>query len=230
MSTPAAAPRRAWVRLVCCLLCLLPGACALAPAQAPMAPAPAVPAANAPASGSIYQASTSLALFEDQKARRVGDVLTILLVERTAAEKSASTSASKDSTTGIASPTLFGRPVTYHGLPILGAELESTRDFEGGGESTQSNRLSGSVSVLVTQVLPNGNLVVRGEKQLELNQGSETVSIEGIVRPADILASNSVTSDRVANARITYGGSGPVADANVVGWLSRFFMSALWPF
>src|SRR3546814_8818595 len=82
--------------------------------------------------------------------------------------------------------------------------------------SDLSNTLSGSVTVIVTRVLPNGNLVVRGEKQVSLNKGAERVALEGIVRPIDIAANNSVTSDRIANARISYAGNGAVADANEV--------------
>src|SRR3546814_469821 len=106
----------------------------------------------------------------------------------------------------------------------------SDLSFAGGGASTQSNTLSGSVTVIVTRVLPNGNLVVRGEKQVSLNQGAERVALEGIVRPIDIAANNSVTSDRIANARISYAGNGAVADANAMGWLARFFNSVLFPF
>ena len=86
------------------------------------------------------------------------------------------------------------------------------------------------MTVFVTRVLPNGNLVVRGEKQLALNQGSERVALEGVVRTVDIATNNTVSSDRVAAAKISYAGSGAVADANAMGWLARFFNSVLFPF
>ncbi len=193
-------------------------------------PAEAVAAAPAPVDGSIYSSAQNMALFEDRKARQVGDILTVLLVEKTDAKKSAAANASKETSMGMEGPTMFGRPVTAGGTEVLNFDIGSEQSFSGTGGATQSNALSGSVTVLVTRVLPNGNLVVRGEKQIELNQGSETVSLEGIVRAADIGADNTVRSDRVANARIHYGGQGAVADASAAGWLARFFLSALWPF
>ena len=96
--------------------------------------------------------------------------------------------------------------------------------------SAQSNRLQGSVTVTVVQRLPNGNLVVQGAKNLRLNQGDELVQVQGIVRAADIFPDNTIPSSRVADARIVYGGRGPVAQSNAMGWLSRFFNSALTPF
>jgi len=205
--------------------------CASAPLAPVAEPRPLViPAPSVPVEGSIYAGAGSLALFEDQKARRVGDVLTVLLVERTDAKKQASTNTSKETEVSVSGPTLLGRPVTVNGVPIFDASLSADRNFTGSGDSSQSNQLSGSVSVIVTQVLANGNLVISGQKQLQINQGFETVSIDGIVRPADILASNSVTSDRVADARISYAGSGALADSNAQGWLARFFTSPWFPF
>lgn len=192
---------------------------------------PEAEVAATPASdGSIYAAGAGLALFEDQKAHRVGDILTVLLVERTQAEKKANTSTSKKTDTGVSGPTLLGRPITVGGTPVLDTSIGSDQSFAGGGGSTQSNALSGSITVVVSRVLPNGNLVVRGEKNLKINQGTETIRLEGLVRPLDIATNNTITSDRVANARIAYGGKGSLADANSMGWLARFFNSALFPF
>lgn len=159
------------------MLLLLAAGCASAPVTLPP-PAPIVIAPPAaPVDGSIYASNGSLAFFEDQKARRVGDTLTVLLVERTDARKQASTNTSKEGETRISGPTLLGRPVTVGGVEILDASLGAERNFSGSGDSSQSNQLSGSVSVLVTQGLPNGSLVVSGQKQLQINQGLETVSI-----------------------------------------------------
>jgi flagellar L-ring protein precursor FlgH len=180
--------------------------------------------------GAIYTPQQGMSLFEDRKARRVGDVLTVLLIESTTAQKKANTTTARESSVGINGPTLLGRPVTAGGVAILETEIGAESSFTGGGTSSQSNALSGSIGVMVVRVLPNGNLVVRGEKQLTLNQGSETVSVEGLVRPEDIRADNSLTSDRIANARIRYAGRGAMADANSAGWLSRFFSSAVFPF
>ncbi|WKZ13496.1 MAG: flagellar basal body L-ring protein FlgH [Gammaproteobacteria bacterium] len=192
---------------------------------------PAMPSEPTPppaGSGAIYRPTTSIALFEDVKARRVGDTLTIKLAERTQASKSASTDATKETSTDTGSPVLLGDTVTRNGDNILNNQWETTQDFEGRGSSSQSNRLDGNITVTVADVLPNGNLVVRGEKWLTLNQGEEYVQISGIVRPTDIGPDNSVPSFKVADARITYSGTGFLNDANRPGLLARFFMK-LWP-
>ncbi len=184
----------------------------------------------APNSGAIFQPNGGMALFEDIKAREVGDLLTIELVEQTQASKSANTSTSKSQDIDIAGPTIFGRPVLKGGVEVLETQVSADRDFEGDGESSQSNRLSGSITVTVAQVLPNGNLIVRGEKVLSLNQGDEFIRVSGIVRPEDISPDNVVESPKLANARIIYGGRGSVADSNRMGWLARFFQSVVFPF
>ena len=125
----------------------------------------------------------------------------------------------------MANPTVLGYPVTRDGVPIFSGNLSGDQAFSGEGWSTQSNRLDGSVTVTVVEQLPNGNLFVQGEKWLTLNQGKEFVRVSGIVRPVDILADNSVSSEKVANARIEYAGKGALADANRMGWLARFFNS-----
>ena len=220
------------------LLCLAAGAllvlsgCASGGRGAePEATAEEIPAATpgyVATGGAIYQASTAYPLFEDVKARRVGDTLTIRLNERTQASKSASTDATKESTVDTGSPILLGGPVTDDGDLILNNEWETSQEFAGRGSSSQSNRLDGSITVLVTEVLPNGNLRVKGEKWLALNQGEELVEVEGLVRPSDIGPDNSVSSLRVADARITYKGKGLLADANRPGLINRLFMK-FWP-
>jgi flagellar L-ring protein precursor FlgH len=189
---------------------------------------PAEPAPPPAESGAVYRPTTSISLFEDVKARRVGDTLTIRLAERTQASKSASTDAKKDTSTDTGTPTLLGGNVTHNGKDILENQWETTQEFDGEGSSSQSNRLDGSITVTVAEVLANGNLIVRGEKWLTLNQGEEYVQISGIVRPSDIEKDNSVPSFKVADARISYGGSGVINDANRPGLLARFFMK-LWP-
>ncbi|PLW83988.1 flagellar basal body L-ring protein FlgH [Kineobactrum sediminis] len=194
------------------------------PSQPPM-PEPAA------ANGAIYQAATGLALFEDVKARRVGDTLIVQLAERTNAETSATTSTGKGTSSSIANPTLFGEEFTRgDGLPLFQSSLESSHDFDGEGDSAQSNRVDGNIAVTVYQRLPNGNLVVRGEKWITINQGREFLRVAGIVRPADIGAGNSVPSYKLADAQIEYSGKGALADANRPGWLSRFFQSPIFPF
>jgi flagellar L-ring protein precursor FlgH len=181
------------------------------------------------ASGSIYQAATSVSIYEDYKAARVGDILTIVLQESTNASKSAATSTSKEDDIDIAAPALMGATATFRGNE-LSASSSAAREFDGEGSSTQSNSLTGRISVTVVEVMHNGNMKVRGEKLLHLNQGDEYIRISGIVRQVDVQANNTVPSNLVANAKITYGGNGALAEANSQGWLSRFFSSVLWPF
>lgn len=223
--------------LIACCAALALAACNTMPLRddaSYAATAPAQPAPVAAQNGAIYQTEQRvgnvLTLFEDHKAMRVGDTLTIVLVEKTQASKNAKTSISKEGETSIAGPTVFGRPVTSNGVPILEQELSSSSDFDGSGASSQGNSLSGNITVTVAEVLSNGNLVVRGEKRLTLNQGDEYIQISGIVRPSDISGENRVLSTQLADARIRYSGSGAVADSNVMGWLQRFFISAIWPF
>lgn len=180
--------------------------------------------------GAIFKTGYNVALFEDSKAHRIGDIITIILKEQTNASKKASTTTAKDASISLAAPTVFGKDVNYKGNPILSAEVDAERDFTGEGDSTQSNSLTGRITVTIADVYPNGNLLVRGEKLLTLNQGSEHVRISGIVRAADITPDNTVMSSQVADARIVYGGQGVLADANSKGWLSRVFDSSWWPF
>lgn len=192
-------------------------------------PATAYAAPAAPTEGAIYRTGGGMSLFQDTKARQPGDLLTILLVERTQASTSASTATSKDSSASLSGPSLFGAPLTANGRNLLDADVSGGRSFSGKGDSAQSNRLDGSLTVTVVERLPNGNLLVRGEKHLSLNQSNEVIRLQGIVRAADINPDNSIPSSRVADARIVYGGRGPVAQSNVMGWLSRFFNSGAMP-
>lgn len=194
--------------------------------------APAHPVVQAPPvqhNGSIYMSSVPRPLFEDIKARQVGDLLTVLLDEQTDASKSASTGITKDSNTDIAAPTVFGQTPSFQGNP-LSTGMESASDFSGESDSSQSNKLRGSITVTVAEVLPNGNLRIQGEKWIAINQGDEYVRLRGIVRPVDIGPANTVYSTQVADAQISYRGKGATADSNAIGWLARFFISPVWPF
>lgn len=201
------------------------------PPLAPLHAATTMEAAG-PTQGAIYRAGGSggLSLYSDRRARDVGDLLTIQLVENTTAQTNASTSVGKEGSIDIGAPDLFGAPVTVNGREVLGASAEGARDFDGSGRSAQSNRLQGSITVTVVQRLPNGNLLVEGSKNLRLNQGNELVQVQGIVRPSDIGPANTVPSSRVAEARIVYGGRGALAQSNSMGWLARFFNSRLFPY
>jgi flagellar L-ring protein precursor FlgH len=182
------------------------------------------------ADGAIFHTGHDVPLFENTVAHRVGDVLTILLQEQTNASKSATTTTKKTTTEAMAAPTLLGVPLTIHGTNILNNNLNDATTFDGEGASAQSNVLTGFISVTVVKRLVNGNLLVRGQKWITINQGREYVRIQGIVRPVDIAPNNTVVSTMVADAVIAYGGQGTLADANSKGWLARFFDSKWMPF
>jgi flagellar L-ring protein precursor FlgH len=206
--------------------------CGLLPAK-DRKPEPVVPRvlpAPAPRTdGAIYQAGQEMALFADLKARRVGDVLTIVLNESTNASKSAITKTTKTSAVTDTGPLIFGKSITTKGVPVLDTTLSGANTFDGEGSSTQGNSLVGSLTVTVVEVQANGNLLVQGDKSLRLNQGDEFIHISGVVRPADVSTNNTVTSDRIADAHISYSGKGVIANSNRMGWLSRFFNSVFAP-
>ena len=213
-------------------LILLTAACAT-PKRGDPEFAPAYPqVVNIPRdhSDAIYQDSNSWLLYEDLKARRVGDTLIVVLEEKTDAQKKAGTSTKKASDVSMKDAILAGVPVTSNGVPILDNSYKSDVAFDGEGDSSQSNKLTGTVAVTVVEVLQNGNLVVQGEKWISINQGNEYVRFRGIVRPTDIDPRNTISSTRVANAQIQYGGDGTVADSSSMGWLTRFFNSSWMPF
>jgi flagellar L-ring protein precursor FlgH len=181
-------------------------------------------------SDSIYQSGSSWYLLEDIKPRRVGDMLTVTLQEKTDAKKQADTETKKATDNSITAATLLGAPITASDRELLATKLESSYDFKGEGDSQQSNSLTGSVTVTVVEVLVNGNLVVQGEKWVTINQGDEYIRLRGIVRPSDISPDNTISSERVANAQIQYSGEGTIANTNEQGWLAKFFNSPWMPF
>lgn len=210
------------------VLVLLLTACATGPIPQRDLPPPQTvippPVAAQRSEGSLYASTQGLSLFEDAKARGVGDLLTVLLIESTQASKSATTSTSKASSVELGDVRAFGQPLNFD------TGISGKNSFGGAGASAQSNKLSGSLTVTVVERLPNGVLRVRGDKRLRLNQGEEVMQLEGLVRPGDITPSNTVGSDRIAEARISYQGKGALADANAQGWLQRFFNSPWMPF
>lgn len=215
------------------LLVLLLGGCISTPPARPepvYRPAyPAMPVREAASPGSIYQTHSSLALYGDRRADQVGDVVTIVFEERTQSSKSAETSISKSSENQVLNPTLLGNLVRGHTEPLAN-QIDSASDFEGQAESDQRNSLSGTLTAVVSEVLPNGLLLVQGEKWLNLNRGEEYLRVSGLVRPEDIDGRNTVSSLRLADARIAYSGTGELADSNRAGWLTRFFMNPIFPF
>jgi flagellar L-ring protein FlgH len=222
-------------RIVFLASALVLQACASIPAEEPPSRSEFRSAAMAytptpPAPGTIYAPGGSFDLFMDLRARSVGDILTVLLVERTDASKESSTSTAKGSSVDTGFPTIAGVPVTSDGEQILNNEFESDTTFDGAADASQSNRLNGSITVTVAERLPNGNLLVRGEKLITINQGEEFIRLEGIVRPVDIGPENTVPSTQVADAAITYSGRGTLQATNRPGWLTRFFNSPWFPY
>ncbi len=201
---------------------------------------PALPPVAPQANGSIYQAGFDVRLFEDIKARRIGDILTIRLAEATDASKATSTIIDKDTATNIANPTILGASPEFNVpgfIPLdrtnnlsFESSLSSVHAFDGSGSASQENQLTGSLTVTVVEVLPNGNLIVRGEKRVTINNGPEYVQLSGIVRPIDILSDNSVMSTKVADATINYIGEGAIAESGFKGWLARFFSGPFMPY
>jgi len=183
--------------------------------------------------GSMYKDGYGVALYGDRKAQRIGDVITVVLNERTVSSKSAGTSITKDSSIEFigdtGGSTLLGTNPSFKNMD-LDTNLEQNREFEGEAEAEQSNSLQGNISLTVVDVFPNGNLVVRGEKWISLNNGNEFIRVSGILRPEDISATNAVSSSKLANARISYGGTGAFASSQEQGWITRLFNSVFWPF
>ncbi len=200
--------------------------------------APVLPRTPSPAAqnnGSIYQAGFENNLYGDRKAFRVGDIITITLNEKTQASKKASSDISKNSKNKLGLTSMFGSSLTTNnpvgsGDLSLSAEYAGDRESKGDSQAGQSNSLTGSITVTVADVMPNGILAVRGEKWMTLNTGNELVRIAGLIRADDIATDNTVASTRVADARITYSGTGSFADASQPGWFDRFFLSPLFPF
>ncbi|WP_034474684.1 flagellar basal body L-ring protein FlgH [Aestuariibacter salexigens] len=179
--------------------------------------------------GSLFQSDMANSLYSDVKARRIGDIITVNLRENTTASKSAGTSTSRDTSVDL-------QPITgLGGLPInIGNDsvqlgIESSNDYSGDAAANQSNNLFGNISVTVIDVLPNQNLLIRGEKWITLNNGDEYIRLTGVIRPQDVSPSNEILSSKVANARIEYSGTGSFAQAQQKGWLARFFSSEWWP-
>ena len=213
--------------------CALAGCLTTTPATSvmqPMSVRPPVAAGPQAANGAIFQANGQTAygyrpLFEDRRARNVGDTLTVAIVESTAANKKSDSSAKRSSDNNFGVTNVQGLP----GKSFLGAGLAATSDFQfsGEGAANSNNGFTGTITVTVTEVLPNGNLMVSGEKQVGIGQGSEFIRLSGVVNPVYITGANSVTSVQVADARIEYRANGQIENAQNMGWLTRFFLNVL---
>ena len=184
--------------------------------------------------GAIFRSGQSGLFATDQRARRVGDILTVTFNEIFAATKAQTAASSKADAFAVTLPTglpniLTGGFDKDAGGNGAGLTAGTNRTFSGAGNAAQSNSFTGSLAVTVIRVFPNGNMEVAGQKEITLNNGNEYVRVKGIVRPEDISATNIVSSTRLADAQIRYTGSGHLSDSSKPGWLSQF-MRAISPF
>lgn len=222
------------------VLSLLQGCVAPMVQQNDPAFAPVIPNTQShqqPQGGSLFNVSQGLSLWNDQRARQVGDILTVNLEESTTSSKSSTTSVKKDSAIEMDAPSIFGTTPSLKSVILpstsplsLASQVSANRDSGGEAAANQQNNLSGSIAVTVTQVLPNGVLVIKGEKWIQLTEGQEFLRVSGLVRPADVRQDNSISSTKIADARITFSGTGQFAEAHKIGWLARFFNSIYWPY
>ena len=186
---------------------------AITPITAPP-PAPATP------NGAIFQPAAGYApLTSGARAARVGDIVSIILVERTNATTTNSQTSDHSGGIGLSLPTTG--PLSI--LNDTDTRMSGNTEFSGRGAAAQANQLNGEIAVTVVAVHPNGQLEIRGEKRVRINRGDETIQISGLIRPSDIGPDNRIPSTRVANATIGYTGEGEVARASRQGWLQRFF-------
>lgn len=173
--------------------------------------------------GSIYQPNRGYhPLFEDRRPRMVGDILTIVLDEQVSASKNSSANAGRSGSAGL---NLAQLPDALSTLAEYGFEVSGENDFSGSGGARATNSFTGTITVTVLDVLYNGNLQVRGEKQIAINQGTEFIRFSGVVNPRTISGQNTVPSTKVADARIEYVGDGYINEAQHMGWLQRFFLN-----
>jgi flagellar L-ring protein precursor FlgH len=181
------------------------------------------------ATGSLFKKNYVNNIYSDSKAHRIGDIISVILEENTQAKKNAKTELKKENSTEL-DPIigLGGAPVTIGGESVQFGLNQNTQ-FKGDSKADQGNSLSGNISVHVLKVLPNGNLMIRGEKWITLNNGDEYIRLTGVIRSKDINSNNTILSTKIANARIQYAGTGSFADANEQGWLTKFFNSSWWP-
>ncbi|MBM4223690.1 MAG: flagellar basal body L-ring protein FlgH [Gammaproteobacteria bacterium] len=186
------------------------------------------------ADGSIFSRAGQDSLLGNERSRRQGDLITVLIEEQVSASSSASSNASRNSATTALDGSALGeidRRLKKAGIPwpVDINPAESAIESKGEGSAEQRGRITGSVTAVVTEVLPNGLLVIRGYKRMELARGAQIVRLTGLVRPSDIQPDNTVRSRRLADAEITFASKGELADASRSGWMNRTLLR-LWPF
>jgi len=176
-----------------------------------------------PTNGAIYNVASARPLFEDRRARFVGDTITINIAEKTAASKISENKAERSHTVDTSISSIVGLP--FKGAQGTALAVDNSNKFDGKGQNNSSNDFTGTITVTVIEVYPNGNLLVSGEKQIGLKEGEEFIRFSGVVNPNTITTSNTVTSTQVADARIEYKANGFIDSAQVMGWLGRFFLT-----
>lgn len=207
--------------------------CATTPPTSVHQPMTARPVYQDPAqagNGSIFQAGSARPLFEDRRARFVGDTITVNIRENNTASAESSSNASRTASTSANVNALNVFPFNTSPLSKttgLNVDAGSSNTFKGSGDVENTNTFTGTITVTVIEVLPNGNLLVSGEKQVAIGHQQEFIRLSGVVNPNMIRADNSVDSSRVADARVEFKGSGYISEAQVMGWLARFFLSVL---
>jgi flagellar L-ring protein precursor FlgH len=189
----------------------------------PMTVRPEPRVAAAPMNGAIFNVASSRPLFEDRRARFVGDTLIINITEKTQASKISENKTERTQNVAVAVPTIFGLP--FKSAQGMALNASDTNKFDGKGQNTSSNDFTSTITVTVIEVYPNGNLLVSGEKQIGLKEGEEFIRFSGVVNPNTITGANTVQSTQVADARIEFKANGFIDSAQVMGWLSRFFLS-----
>lgn len=204
----------------------LPGCVTTTPSTAVHQPMTARPAiTSAPGSGAIFSVATARPLFEDRRARFVGDTLTVNIQEKVQASKSSENKTTRSQEIDMSVPTMKNLP--FKGVEHTTLSANDSNNFNGKGSNTSSNDFTGTLTVTVIEVYPNGNLLVSGEKQIGLKEGEEFIRFSGVVNPNTITFANTVVSTHVADARIEYKANGFIDSAQVMGWLSRFFLTFL---
>ncbi|MDR0233872.1 MAG: flagellar basal body L-ring protein FlgH [Zoogloeaceae bacterium] len=216
-------------------LALLASGCSMTPPTSvhqPMTARPEYRQVPQAANGSIFQDASARLLFEDRRPRYVGDLLTVNITENTSASADSATKVSRTGkmTAGVDSLSVY--PLDKLSLIQhaggLNIDASSSNEFSGSGDVSGNNAFQGRMTVTVIEVYPNGNFLVSGEKQVSIGTQQEFIRLSGVVNPRDVVSeTNSVDSARIADARIEYKASGTISEAQVMGWLARFFLSVL---
>ncbi len=197
------------------------------PLAEPKVPVSYLPPVQERHTGSLWSENRHIRLYDDLRARQVGDIVTVNIVENAKAKKEASTTSDRDATLSASVTSLMGYQVPTANQNILGTSLANK--FSGKGATDRKSEMSASIACRVVQVLPSGNLYIKGTRLTTVNSEKQFITLEGVIRPTDISPNNVVLSTNVAEARISYNGSGPVSDQQRPGWFTRL-MNFVWPF